>query len=380
MFIPYFFSIAVLVASASPVYQGFNYGATFSDNSPVVESDFQNLFSTAQNLVGTSGFTSARLFTMIQAGTTNTPIDAIPAALDTKTSLLLGMWASAGSADFSNEIVALTKAISLYGTSFTDLIVGITVGSEDLYRSSQIGIEKMAGVGANPSDIVNYIAQVRSAIANTPASGALVGHVDTWTAWVNTSNDAVIKVCDFIGMDSYPYFETTVSNNSINLGYDVFFLTLNNTLGAVGGKPVWITETGWPVSGPTDNLAVASIPNAQTYWDEVGCALFGKRNTWWYTLQDAYPTTPNPSFGIVGTQLSTTPLFNLTCPAVMSNNPSTSSSSSVSTSSSSSVSTSSSGSVFTSSSSSVSKSSTSAASTSLNSGTNSPVNGTKLTS
>lgn len=46
----------------------------------------------------------------------------------------------------------------------------------------------------------------------------------------------------------------------------------------------------------------------------MGCGLlFGKTNTWWYTLQDAYPTTPNPSFGVVGTVLSDTPLYDLSC-------------------------------------------------------------------
>jgi glucan endo-1,3-beta-D-glucosidase len=266
---------------------------------------------------------------MIQAGTTNTPTGAIPAAIETKTTLLLGLWASAGSGIFNNEVAALTSAISKYGTNFTSIIAGIVVGSEDLYRNSPIGIEKKAGIGANPSDVINYIGQVRSAIANTPASGAPVGHVDTWTVWVNSSNNAVISACDFIGMDSYPYFENDVAN-SIDVAYNVFFQTFNNTKAAVGNKPVWITETGWPVSGLTNNLAVASIQNAQTYWDKVGCVLFGNINTWWFTLQDAYPTTPTPSFGIVGSQLSTTPLFNLTCPAVGPNNPPPASSSSVS--------------------------------------------------
>lgn len=56
------------------------------------------------------------------------------------------------------------------------------------------------------------------------------------------------------------------------------------------------------------------LDNAKTYWDEVGCGkLFGKVNTWWYTLQDAFPSTPSPSFGVVGTQLSTTPLYDLSC-------------------------------------------------------------------
>jgi glucan endo-1,3-beta-D-glucosidase len=30
---------------------------------------------------------------------------------------------------------------------------------------------------------------------------AEVGHVDTWTAWVDGANEVVIKASDFIGMD-----------------------------------------------------------------------------------------------------------------------------------------------------------------------------------
>src|SRR5579864_4877281 len=130
MIISHLLVLAASIISASAVYQGFNYGSTFTDGSALVESDFQSRFTTAQNLVGTSGFTSARLYTMIQGGTTNTPIEAIPAAIATKTSLLLGLWASAGQADFNNELAALTGAISTYGNSFTSLIAGIAVGSE----------------------------------------------------------------------------------------------------------------------------------------------------------------------------------------------------------------------------------------------------------
>jgi glucan endo-1,3-beta-D-glucosidase len=309
-------SLAVLVASVQGVHQGFNYGSTFTDGSAVLEADFQSRFTTAQNLVGTSGFTSARLYTMIQAGTTNTPIEAIPAAIKTNTSLLLGLWASAGQTQINNELAALKSAITQYGTQFTNLIAGISVGSEDLYRNSPVGVLNLSGIGANPADIVSFIGQVRSAIAGTGASNAPVGHVDTWTAWVNGSNANVINACDFLGVDAYPYFQNT-EPNSIDSGYDVFFQAYNNTVGVATGKPVWITETGWPVSGKTENLAVASPQNAQTYWDQVGCAIFGKINTWWFTIQDSYPTTPSPSFGIVGTTLSTTPLFNLTCPAVV---------------------------------------------------------------
>jgi len=308
---------ASVVSASAQVYQGFNYGSVFTDNSPITQTDYENEFHTAKQLVGTSGFTSARIYTMIQAGTTNAPSEAIPAAIATKTSLLLGLFLTADQSAFNNELAALRSALTTYGQPFVDLIAGISVGSEDLYRISPIGIENHSNPGLGPAQITNYISQVRNLIAGTAANGKPVGHVDTWTAWVNGSNNAVINGVDFLGMDAYPYFQNTMSN-AIESGNTLFFDAYQATVGAAGGKPVWVTETGWPVSGPTENLAVASTANAKTYWDQVGCSLFGKTNTWWYTLQDAYPTTPSPSFGVVGTTLNTSPLYDLSCPSLSS--------------------------------------------------------------
>jgi glucan endo-1,3-beta-D-glucosidase len=336
------FSLLALAASWSPVssavLQGFNYGSTQSDGSFKVQSDFESEFQTAQNLVGTSGFTSARLYTCIvscgrgrrihgyaltsiqQGGTANTPTSAIPAAIAQDTTLLLGMWASSGSDVVNSEIAALQSAISTYGTAFTSLVVGISVGSEDLYRTSPTGIAAKAGVGTDPNTLVGYINQLRSALQGTPLSGVKIGHVDTWTAWVNGSNSAVIDAVDWLGMDAYPYFQDTMSNG-IDNGASLFFDAYDATVAVAGGKDVWITETGWPVSGPTSNLAVPSTQNAQTYWDQVGCAkAFGQINTYWFALQDADPVTPSPSFGVVGSTLSTTPLYDLSCSAVSSSN------------------------------------------------------------
>ncbi|KAH3142221.1 hypothetical protein LV164_008356 [Aspergillus fumigatus] len=305
-------ALALALATSEAAHQGFNYGNTKSDGSAKSQADFQAEFSTAKNLVGTSGFTSARLYTMIQGGTANTPISAIPAAITEQTSLLLGLWASGG--NFANEIAALKAAIAQYGDDLAKLVVGISVGSEDLYRNSVDGVKANAGIGTNPDEIVSYINEVRSTIAGTKLSGAPIGHVDTWTAWVNGSNSAVIDACDWLGFDGYPYFQNTMAN-SISDAKALFDESVAKTQAVAKGKEVWITETGWPVSGKTENLAVANLANAKTYWDEVGCPLFGKTNTWWYILQDADPVTPNPSFGIVGSTLSTTPLFDLSCSA-----------------------------------------------------------------
>lgn len=307
----------ISAAAASPAlaaYAGFNYGSTFTTGAAKVQSDFEAEFTTAQGLISAPTiFNSARLYTMVQGGTTNTPIEAIPAAINTKTSLLLGLWCSAGDDNFANEIAALKSAISTYGSTFASLVAGISVGSEDLYRISPTGIATSKGnPGAEPDTIVGYIQQVRDAIAGTALASVPVGHVDTWTAWVNASNNAVTAASDFIGVDAYPYFQNSMTNG-IETGASLFNSAVDETQAAVGSKPVWITETGWPVSGPTENLAIPSIDNAQTYWDEAGCPLFSSTNVWWYTLQDAAPDTPSPSFGIVGSSLTTTPLYDLSC-------------------------------------------------------------------
>lgn len=304
-----FASFASLTSAQS---KGFNYGATDENGACRDYADFSNYFQVAKNLVGTSGFTSARLYTTIQCGTTNSPTSAIQAAIDTDTTLVLGLWSSAGGEVFGYELDALASAIAMYGTAFTDRVVGISVGSEDLYRSSPQGVANEAGVGATADVIVDYIARVRDIIAGTSLADAPVGHVDTWTAWVLGENAPVASAVDFLGHNSFPYFEST-RPNSIEDSLDLFYSALGATEGVANGKPVWVTETGWPYTGPASNLAVASVGNAEHYWKETGCSLFGTRNVWWYTLTDANTAQTDISFGVAGNPPTVNPVYDLTC-------------------------------------------------------------------
>ncbi|KAF4991703.1 hypothetical protein FGRMN_7648 [Fusarium graminum] len=304
-------TLAAAAGSANAAFQGFNYGATFSDGTLKVQADFENDFKTAASLEGTDGaFTSARLYTMIQGGTPNQPISAIPAAIKTKTSLLFGLWASGDG--FANEIEALKNTADQYCDQLDDLVAGISVGSEDLYRISPTGIAANENPGAGPDVLVDYIKQTREAIKGTCLESVPIGHVDTWTAYANGSNIALIEACDWLGMDAYPYFEST-HDNPVSEGANLFKSAWNQVKAAAKGKEIWVTETGWPVSGKTVNKAVPSTENARTFYQDVGCPMFGDINVWWYTLQDSAPTTPNPSFGVVGAELTQKPLYDLSC-------------------------------------------------------------------
>ncbi|KAJ4266244.1 hypothetical protein NW762_004225 [Fusarium torreyae] len=295
-------------------YLGFNSGATLANREAKFKADFTAEFKTAQNLKSAPGdFSAVRLYTNIQAYSEDDPIEAFEAAIDTETSILLGVWTS-GTDNIDKEISALKKAIEKYGTDLTDLIIGVSVGSEDLYRNSVTGVKNKGGVGVQPDALVDFINDFKKAFKSTPISKIPVGHVDTWDVWGNTTNKAVLDAIDFIGVDEYPYYENDKGNSIENAG-KLFSKAYEATISAAGGKPVWVTETGWPATGPDWDEAVPSVKNAQKYWRDVGCKqLFNKTPTFWYTLRDSNPD--NKMKFAITKDLSTTPLFDLSCDKV----------------------------------------------------------------
>jgi glucan endo-1,3-beta-D-glucosidase len=305
---------AGLVAGASAKnYLGFNSGATLADRSAKFKADFKAEFETAQNLKNAPGdFNAVRLYTNIQAYSETDPIEAFEAAIETDTSILLGVWAS-GTDNIDKEITALKTAVSKYGKDFTDLVIGISIGSEDLYRNSVAGVKNKGGIGADPDVLVSFIKDFKKAFANTALSSVPLGHVDTWDVWPNATNKAVLDAVDWVGVDEYPYYENDKGNSIDNAG-KLFDKAYDATVAAVGGKPVWVTETGWPYVGPDWDEGHPSVANAKKYWQDVGCKrLFNQVPTFWYTLRDSNPDN-KMKFAITD-NLSTTPRWDLSCPA-----------------------------------------------------------------
>ncbi|KAJ4385851.1 hypothetical protein N0V85_008049 [Neurospora sp. IMI 360204] len=318
---------AALLASgvSAEAYLGFNSGNTLANREAKFKKDWVQEFTTAQNLKNAPGtFNAVRLYTNIQAySQTSEPIEAFEAAIETNTKILLGVWAS-GTDTIEPEIKALQTAISTYGKKLTDLIIGASIGSEDLYRVSVTGIQNKSGVGAGPSEIVKFIGDWKKAFQGTALANVPIGHVDTWDVWTNSTNKPVIDAVDWVGVDEYPYYENGKGNNIENSGY-LFDRAFDAITGAVGGKPVWVTETGWPYVGQTWDKAEATVKNQQYYWQEVGCRkLFGKVPTFWYNLRDSNPDN-EMKFAITD-NLSTTPHFDLTCPKTFKTTPKASSS------------------------------------------------------
>lgn len=63
-------ALSAALSAANAAFQGFNYGAAFTNGAVKTQADFESEFEAAQNLDGTNGaFNSARLYTMVVSST-----------------------------------------------------------------------------------------------------------------------------------------------------------------------------------------------------------------------------------------------------------------------------------------------------------------------
>lgn len=127
----------------------------------------------------------------------------------------------------------------------------------------------------------------------------------------NNANAAVLKAVDFVGFDGYPYYQDAAIGNA----KAVFDKSIAVTKAAIQknkpGTPLWITETGWPVKGPTMGASVSSIANARNYWQNVWCK-YPNAVKFYFTLRDYNVDTATiPSFGVVDVNFK--PIYSLTC-------------------------------------------------------------------
>ncbi|KAJ4400437.1 hypothetical protein N0V91_008691 [Didymella pomorum] len=202
-----FLLASIFNLAAARIYTGFTYGAFWSEQANVKRyADFYHSFELAKNLTNTPVQSdSARLYTCIT--TKDDPTEAFQAAIDTGTNLLLGMWVSLGVINQSNEVqvdnelAALGKDFDKYGQSLADLVIGLSVGNEDVYRFTA---KKDGQSGVGPDDVRLTTQKVRGKIKAAPwgrfMEGKPIGYTDT-------SPYAVMSDSDSIGMTAYPYWE-----------------------------------------------------------------------------------------------------------------------------------------------------------------------------
>lgn len=276
------FLTSLLIPAALAFHNGYNIKSYTADGSTCKNrSDWEDAFAAVRSLP--NGIDTARLF---YASECDSLANAVPAALATGMQILVGLDDSDD--QFPAEKGALIAAVRKHGW---DWLAAVSVGSESLYRGA-----------IAPQDLAGKIEDVRGMVRKLPGypgTAVEVGHVDTTNAWFDSANDAVMVACDFIAVDIYPYFQTEENNHIDNAGqlFNNAIAQAKKSVQAAGSHAsVWVTETGWPVTGSSLGAAEPGVENAASYFQQVACPSFGTMNTFWFTYQDWYA---DPSFAVV---------------------------------------------------------------------------------
>jgi glycoside/pentoside/hexuronide:cation symporter, GPH family len=154
---------------------------------------------------------------------------------------IVGAWIGNDLAQNEKEINALIK---LAEAGYVDIAA---VGNEVLLRED-----------LTKDKLIGYIQKVKSAIPNI-----MVGCVDTYYQFHQHADLAA--ACDLILANCYPFWEGSSIDTASQYLQHMHAIATK----AANGKPVIITETGWPNKGNSTHNAAPSMENAMKYFINV---------------------------------------------------------------------------------------------------------------
>lgn len=153
---------------------------------------------------------------------------------------LVGAWLGDDKEDNEKEIEGL---IALAKSGNVDVAA---VGNEVLYRND-LSLEELLG----------YIKRVKEALSGLDIP---VGYVDAYYEF--SRHPELVKHSDVILANLYPYWEGCPIEHSLGHMQAMF----GQVVDAAQGKPIIITETGWPSKGGNLKLASAGEEAAMRYF------------------------------------------------------------------------------------------------------------------
>ena len=139
-----------------------------------------------------------------------------------------------------NEI-ELANAIEIANAGHADIL---GVGNEVLLRGD-----------LTEDELIDYIERAQQGVSNAP-----VGYVDAYFEF--EVHPRITAACDVILANCYPFWEGCPAEHALLYMKEMF----RRAQRAANGKPVIVSETGWPNIGTATDGAVPSFENAIKYF------------------------------------------------------------------------------------------------------------------
>ena len=151
---------------------------------------------------------------------------------------MVGAWISGDKAQNEQELKAL-----------------IDLGKLGLVSIAVVGNETLLREELTENELIGYIQRVQEALPGIP-----VAYVDAYYQFIERPQ--LMEACDVILVNCYPFWEGSSIEESATHLKQMYAVTQK----AANGKPVIITETGWPNQGDATKDAVPSEINAMKYF------------------------------------------------------------------------------------------------------------------
>jgi len=151
---------------------------------------------------------------------------------------MVGAWIDS---NLENNELELANVIQIAKQGYANMIA---VGNEVLLRGD-----------LDVDTLISYIKRVKQAAPNVP-----VGYVDAYYMFVNYPE--LVEVCDVLFANCYPFWEYCALEISVSYMKQMYALVKEHA----NGKPVIVSETGWPTKGQQYGGAMPSYENAMRYF------------------------------------------------------------------------------------------------------------------
>ena len=151
---------------------------------------------------------------------------------------LVGVWLDE---DRDRNEHELSKAIEVANAGDADILA---IGNEVLLRGEM-----------SAEELIDYLQRARAACPGVP-----VGYVDAYFQFVDNPN--VAAACDVLLANCYPFWEGCPAEHALLYMKEMY----RRASSVADGKPVIVSETGWPNLGSPTQAAVPSFENAIKYF------------------------------------------------------------------------------------------------------------------
>ena len=151
---------------------------------------------------------------------------------------LVGIWLDE---DRETNELELANGVEIARAGHVDILA---VGNEVLLRGE-----------LSEDELIEYINRVKDAVPGVP-----VGYVDAYFKFVD--HPRVTDACDVLLANCYPFWEGCPAEHALLYMKDMY----RRALKVANGKPVIISETGWPNIGSATGGAQPSLRNAIKYF------------------------------------------------------------------------------------------------------------------